>query len=52
MKRNKFGRIVQIGSEVVELGNPQFANYAVLQKARSLARHGRGRGNWRRMESP
>jgi 3-oxoacyl-[acyl-carrier protein] reductase len=43
MKRNKFGRIVQIGSEVVELGNPQFANYvsakgAQLGQTRSWAR--------------
>lgn len=43
MKRNKFGRVVQIGSEVVELGNPQFANYvsakaAQLGQTRSWAR--------------
>jgi 3-oxoacyl-[acyl-carrier protein] reductase len=43
MKRNKFGRIVQIGSEVTELGNPQFANYvsakgAQLGQTRSWAR--------------
>jgi 3-oxoacyl-[acyl-carrier protein] reductase len=43
MKRNGFGRIVQIGSEVVELGNPKFANYvaakgAQLSQTRSWAR--------------
>lgn len=43
MKRAGFGRIVQIGSEVVELGNPQFAPYvaakgAQLGQMRSWAR--------------
>jgi 3-oxoacyl-[acyl-carrier protein] reductase len=43
MKRNQFGRIVQIGSEVVELGNPRIANYvsakgAQLGQTRSWAR--------------
>jgi 3-oxoacyl-[acyl-carrier protein] reductase len=49
MKRSGFGRIVQIGSEVVELGNPQFANYVAAKGAqlgqtrswaRELAQHG------------
>ncbi len=49
MKRNGFGRIVQIGSEVVELGNPEFANYVAAKSAqlgqtrswaRELAPHG------------
>jgi 3-oxoacyl-[acyl-carrier protein] reductase len=49
MKRNGFGRIVQIGSEVVELGNPKFANYVAAKGAqlgqtrswaRELAPHG------------
>jgi 3-oxoacyl-[acyl-carrier protein] reductase len=49
MKRNGFGRVVQIGSEVVELGNPQFANYVAAKGAqlgqmrswaRELAPHG------------
>jgi 3-oxoacyl-[acyl-carrier protein] reductase len=43
MKQRGFGRIIQIGSEVVELGNPQFANYvaakaAQLGQTRSWAR--------------
>jgi 3-oxoacyl-[acyl-carrier protein] reductase len=43
MKQRGFGRIVQIGSEVVELGNPGFANYvsakgAQLGQTRSWAR--------------
>jgi len=43
MRERKFGRIVQIGSEVVELGNPRFANYvaakgAQLGQTRSWAR--------------
>ncbi len=33
MKRNRFGRVVQIGSEVVELGNPEFANYVAAKGA-------------------
>jgi 3-oxoacyl-[acyl-carrier protein] reductase len=49
MKRHQFGRIVQIGSEVVELGNPRFANYVAAKGAqlgqtrswaRELAPHG------------
>ena len=49
MKQNGFGRVVQIGSEVVELGNPQFANYVAAKGAqlgqtrswaRELAPHG------------
>ncbi len=49
MKQHKFGRIVQIGSEVVELGNPQFATYVAAKAAqlgqtrswaRELAPHG------------
>lgn len=43
MRARAFGRIVQIGSEVVELGNPRFANYvaakgAQLGQTRSWAR--------------
>jgi 3-oxoacyl-[acyl-carrier protein] reductase len=43
MKKNRFGRIIQIGSEVFELGNPRFANYvaakgAQLGQTRSWAR--------------
>ncbi len=43
MKAKGFGRIIQIGSEVVELGNPNFANYvaakgAQLGQTRSWAR--------------
>jgi 3-oxoacyl-[acyl-carrier protein] reductase len=43
MKERQFGRIVQIGSEVFELGNPRFANYvaakaAQLGQTRSWAR--------------
>lgn len=33
MKRNGFGRIIHIGSEVVELGNPRFANYVAAKAA-------------------
>jgi 3-oxoacyl-[acyl-carrier protein] reductase len=43
MRQRNFGRIIQIGSEVVELGNPGFANYvaakaAQLGQTRSWAR--------------
>ena len=43
MRAQRFGRIIQIGSEVVELGNPRFANYvaakaAQLGQTRSWAR--------------
>ena len=43
MRARGFGRIIQIGSEVVELGNPRFANYvaakgAQLGQTRSWAR--------------
>ena len=43
MRERGFGRIIQIGSEVVELGNPRFANYvaakaAQLGQTRSWAR--------------
>jgi 3-oxoacyl-[acyl-carrier protein] reductase len=43
MKERQFGRIIQIGSEVFELGNPRFANYvaakgAQLGQTRSWAR--------------
>ena len=43
MRSRRFGRIIQIGSEVVELGNPRFANYvaakaAQLGQTRSWAR--------------
>ena len=43
MRSRRFGRVIQIGSEVVELGNPRFANYvaakaAQLGQTRSWAR--------------
>jgi 3-oxoacyl-[acyl-carrier protein] reductase len=43
MRERGFGRIIQIGSEVVELGSPRFANYvaakgAQLGQTRSWAR--------------
>jgi 3-oxoacyl-[acyl-carrier protein] reductase len=43
MRARGFGRIIQIGSEVMELGNPRFANYvaakgAQLGQTRSWAR--------------
>lgn len=43
MRERRFGRVVQIGSEVVELGNPRFASYvaakaAQLGQTRSWAR--------------
>ena len=43
MRERGFGRVIQIGSEVVELGNPRFANYvaakaAQLGQTRSWAR--------------
>lgn len=43
MRRRGFGRVIQIGSEVVELGNPRYANYvaakaAQLGQTRSWAR--------------
>jgi 3-oxoacyl-[acyl-carrier protein] reductase len=33
MRGRGFGRIIQIGSEVVELGNPRFANYVAAKSA-------------------
>src|SRR6202041_3048250 len=33
MKAKAFGRIIQIGSEVVELGNPNFSNYVAAKSA-------------------
>ena len=33
MKENRYGRVVQIGSEVFELGNPRFANYVAAKGA-------------------
>jgi 3-oxoacyl-[acyl-carrier protein] reductase len=33
MRHRKFGRIIHIGSEVVELGNPRFANYVAAKAA-------------------
>ena len=33
MKKQRFGRIIQIGSEVFELGNPRFANYVAAKGA-------------------
>jgi len=43
MRESRFGRVIQIGSEVVELGNARFANYvaakaAQLGQTRSWAR--------------
>ena len=43
MRSGRFGRVIQIGSEVMELGNPRFANYvaakgAQLGQTRSWAR--------------
>ena len=43
MKAKRWGRVIQIGSEVVELGNPRYANYvaakgAQLGQSRSWAR--------------
>jgi len=49
MKANRYGRVIQIGSEVFELGNPRFANYVAAKGAqlgltrswsRELAPHG------------
>ena len=49
MRARGFGRVIQIGSEVVELGNPKFANYvaakaAQLGQTRSWARELGGSG--------
>jgi 3-oxoacyl-[acyl-carrier protein] reductase len=33
MKEQRFGRVIQIGSEVFELGNPRFANYVAAKGA-------------------
>lgn len=33
MKKKEFGRIIQIGSEVFEIGNPRFANYVAAKGA-------------------
>ena len=49
MRGRRFGRVIQIGSEVVELGNPRFANYvaakaAQLGQTRSWARELGGSG--------
>jgi len=33
MKQSRFGRVIQIGSEVFELGNPRFANYVAAKGA-------------------
>jgi 3-oxoacyl-[acyl-carrier protein] reductase len=49
MRKKAFGRIIQIGSEVMELGNPRFANYvaakgAQLGATRSWARELAGTG--------
>lgn len=33
MKRSGFGRVINIGSEVVEIGNPRFANYVSAKAA-------------------
>ena len=33
MRQREFGRIIHIGSEVVELGNPRFANYVAAKAA-------------------
>jgi 3-oxoacyl-[acyl-carrier protein] reductase len=37
MKQRSFGRVIQIGSEVVELGNPRFANYVAAKGAQLAA---------------
>lgn len=37
MKQRRFGRVIQIGSEVVELGNPRFANYVAAKGAQLAA---------------
>ncbi len=49
MRAGRFGRVIQIGSEVVELGNARFANYvaakaAQLGQTRSWARELGGSG--------
>jgi len=33
MKKQQFGRVIQIGSEVFEIGNPRFANYVAAKGA-------------------
>src|SRR6202035_1895991 len=33
MRERGFGRIIQVGSEVFELGNPRFANYVAAKGA-------------------
>lgn len=33
MKQRRFGRVINIGSEVVDLGNPRFANYVSAKAA-------------------
>ncbi len=33
MKQRRWGRVIQIGSEVVELGNPEYANYVAAKAA-------------------
>ncbi|MDZ5711492.1 SDR family NAD(P)-dependent oxidoreductase [Jeotgalibacillus haloalkalitolerans] len=33
MKKNQWGRVINIGSEVVELGNPEFSNYVTAKSA-------------------
>ncbi|MBM3735401.1 MAG: SDR family oxidoreductase [Acidobacteria bacterium] len=33
MKERRYGRVIQIGSEVFELGNPRFANYVAAKGA-------------------
>jgi 3-oxoacyl-[acyl-carrier protein] reductase len=33
MKQRRYGRVIQIGSEVVEVGNPRFANYIAAKAA-------------------
>ncbi len=51
MKERRFGRIIMIGSEVFEKGNPEFSSY-VSAKAHSSAWPDHGRWNWRRWELP
>ncbi|WP_404404850.1 SDR family NAD(P)-dependent oxidoreductase [Jeotgalibacillus malaysiensis] len=33
MKENRYGRVINIGSEVVEIGNPEFSNYVTAKSA-------------------
>ncbi len=50
-RARKSGRIINIGSEVAELGNPNFGNYASAKGA-MLAMTRSGHESWRRRGSP